>query len=121
MTTQTVIGSVRFSDGTVGLFNGANGAGGTSTDGTLTEIKSDSTFYVVSSSAGNQFPNKVITHASFSGATFLQYAYVLSREGTVAALLPVMSRASMNDAGMLPLCKPYQFKSGDTIQTMTRA
>ena len=121
MTTQTVIGQVRFSDGSVGLFNGSNGAGGASTDGTLTEIKSDATFYVVTASAGNQFPNKTITHACFSAATYLQYIYVLSREGTVAALLPVMSRASMNDAGLLPLCKPYTLKSGDTIQAMTRA
>ena len=121
MTTQIVIGSLRFSDGTTGVLNGSNGAGGTNTDGTLGEIKSDSTFYVVSASAGNQWPNKTITHASISAATYLQYAYVLSREGTVAALLPPMSRASMNDAGMLPLCKPYTLKSGDTIQTMTRA
>ena len=121
MSTQLVVGSVRFSDGTTGVFNGTNGAGGTNTDGTLAEIKSDATFYVVSASAGNQFPGRTITHASFSGATYLQYAYVLSREGTVAALLPVMSRSSMNDKGMLPLCKPYTLKSGDTIQSMTRA
>jgi hypothetical protein len=121
MSTQLVLGSLKFSDGTTGVFNGSNGAGGASTDGTLTEIKSDATFYVVSASAGNQFPGKTITHASFSAATYLQYVYVLSREGTVAALLPPMSRASMNNAGMLPLCKPYTLKSGDTIQAMTRA
>ena len=121
MSTQLVLGSLRFSDGTTGVLNGTNGAGGASTDGTLTEILSDASFYVVAASAGNQFPNKTITHASISAATYLQYAYVLSREGTVAALLPPMSRAAMNDAGMLPLCKPYQLKSGDTIQTMSRA
>jgi hypothetical protein len=121
MTTQVVYGSLRFADGTTGILNGTDGAAGANTDGTQAEAKSDSTFYVVSASAGNQWPNRVITHASMSGATLLQFAYVLSREGTVAALLPVMSRASMNDAGMLPLCKPYQLKSGDTIQTMTRA
>ena len=121
MTTQLVTGAVRFSDGTTGVFNGSNGAGGTNTDGTLGEIKSDATFYVVAASAGNQFPGKTITHACFSAATYLQYVYVLSREGTVAALLPPMSRAAMNDQGMQPLCKPYTLKSGDTIQSMTRA
>jgi len=121
MSTQVVYGSLQFSDSTVGVLSGTDGAAAVNTDGTQAELKSDATFYVVSASAGNQWPGRVITHASVSAATVLQFAYVLSREGTVAALLPVMSRTSTNDGSMLPLCKPYQLKSGDTIQTMTRA
>lgn len=121
MTTQIVYGSLRFADGTTGVLNGTDGESAVNTDGTLAELKSDVTFYVVTSSAGNQWPNRTITHASVSGATIIQYAYVLSREGTVAALLPMMSRVAGNDSGMQPLCKPYVLKSGDTIQVMTRA
>ena len=121
MGTQVVYGSLQFSDGTVGLLSGTDGAAAVNTDGTQAELKSDVTFYVVTSSAGNQWPSKTITHASISAATVLQFAYVLSREGVVAALLPVMSRASTNDGSMLPLCRPYMLSSGDTIQTMTRA
>jgi len=121
MTTQKVVGELCFSDKTSGLFNGTDGAGALNTDGTRAEIKSDSTFYVTGSSAGDQFPNKTIMAASFSGKTIIQYAYVLSREGTVAALLPVMSRTSGQNIGSQPLCRPYQLKPGDTIQVLTRA
>tara|TARA_R110002110_G_scaffold168264_1_gene369731 strand:+ start:516 stop:881 length:366 start_codon:yes stop_codon:yes gene_type:complete len=121
MTTQVVFGSLQFADGTVGVLNGTDGASGANTDGTQAVLQSDATFYVVSSAVGNQFPGRTITAASISAGTVLQYAYVLSREGTVAALLPMQSRASMSDIGFQPLCRPYVLKSGDTIQTMTRA
>lgn len=121
MTTQVVLGELEFTDGTSGLFYGSNGAGGASTDGTMTEIKSDATFYVVTASAGDQFPNKTVLRAHFSAKTVIQYAYILSREGTVAAMLPVSSRTAGQNVGTLPLCKPYQLKAGDTIQVMTRA
>lgn len=121
MTTQKVVGELCFSDKTTGIFNGTDGAGAANTDGTLAEIKSDATFYVVGSSAGDQFPNKTILRAHFSGKTVVQYAYVLSREGTVAALLPVSSRTAGQNIGSQPLCKPYQLKPGDSIQVMTRA
>ena len=121
MTTQVVYGSLLFSDGTVGILNGTDGAAGANTDGTQGELKSDSTFYVVSASVGNQFPGRTIVAANISAGSMLQWAYVLSREGTVAALLPPQSRACMSDVGFQSLCKPYVLKSGDTIQTMTRA
>jgi hypothetical protein len=121
MTTQVVFGSLQFADGTVGVLNGTDGASGANTDGTQAELKSDATFYVVSASVGNQFPGRTITAANISAGTILQYAYVLSREGTVAALLPQQSRAAMSDIGFQSLCRPYVLKSGDTIQTMTRA
>jgi len=121
MSTQVVYGELSFSDGTSGLFNGTDGAAGASTDGTLTEIKSDATFYVVSASAGDQFPGKTITGANFSGKSIIQFAYVLSREGVVAAMLPASSRTAGSDTQILPLCKAYQLKAGDSIQVMTRA
>ena len=121
MTTQVVYGELTFADGGVGLFNGTDGASGANTDGTEVEIKSDSDYYVVAASAGDQFPGRVITGAHFNAKSILQYAYVLSREGTVAAMLPVSSRTAGQNVGTLSLCRPYQLKSGDTILTMTRA
>jgi len=121
MTEQVVYGQIKFSDGQTGLLNGTDGAAGANTDGTIGELKSDATFYVVSSSVGDQFPGKTITHASISAKSFLNYAYVLSREGTVAAMLPVFSRTSMCQNGLKPLCRAYVLKPGDTIQTLTTA
>ena len=120
MTSQIVNGTLLFADGSTGVFFGTNGAGAVNTDGTLAEIKSDATYYVVSASAGNQFPGKTVVGAMFSAATIVQYAYILSREGVVASMLPASSRAAMMNEGVLP-CKSYQLKSGDTIQVMTRA
>ena len=120
MTTQIVNGTLLFSDGSTGVFFGTNGAGAANTDGTLAEIKSDATYYVVSASAGNQFPGKTIVGANFSAQTVPQFIYVLSREGIVASMLPVSSRTAMSNEGILP-CKQYTLKSGDTIQAMTRA
>ena len=121
MTTQIVYGELKFADGGCGLFNGTNGAGGANTDGTAVEIKSDATFYVTASSAGDQFPGRTVTAANFSGKTIIQWIYILSREGTVAAMLPVSSRTSGSPTALLPLCRPYVLRAGDTIQSMTRA
>ena len=121
MTTQIVYGELVFSDGGSGLFNGTDGAAGANTDETAVEIKSDATFYVTASSAGDQFPGRTITAANFSAKTIPQWVYVLSREGTVAAMLPVSSRTAGSNTATLPLCRPYTLRAGDTIQSMTRA
>jgi len=121
MSTQVVYGQLAFSDGTAGIFNGTDGAAAVNTDGTLAEIKSDASFYVVSASAGDQFPNKTVVGANFSAKTMPQFIYILSREGVVAAMLPVSSRTAGANIGTQPLCKMYTLKAGDTIQAMTRA
>jgi len=116
MTDQAVYGGLRFTDGTTGLFLNA-----TVTDGAVSEVQSDATFYVVASSAGDQFPLKTISHAIINSKTFLSYAYILSRTGTVACILPVFSRTAMQFCPMLPVCKPYQLRAGDTLIVSTEA
>ena len=121
MTTQVVQGKLFFTDGTVGLLNGSDGDGGASTDGQLTEIQSDVDFYVVASSAGNQWNGRTIKSALVQGATFVSYAYVLNRDGNVGAMLPVSSRASGAPYAPQALATPAVLNSGDTIQVMTAA
>lgn len=121
MTTQVVQSKIYFSDGTVGLLNGTDGDAGANTDGTLAEQKSDVDFYVVASSAGTQWPNRTVTHASVQGATFVSYAYILDRSGNVGAMLPVSSRASGQPYPAQPLGTPYTLQPGDTLQVMTAA
>jgi len=114
MTTQNVYAALRFSDGTTGLFEQS-----VTDDVVASEVKSDATFYVVASSAGDQFPSRTITHAVATAKSFLAYAYILSRDGTVACIIPPQSRTSMQDTPMLPVCKPYTLKSGDTLIVRT--
>ena len=121
MTTQVLQAKLYFSDGTVGLFNGTNGDAGANTDGTQAELKSDVDFYVVASSAGDQWPGKVVRAAEVQGATFVRWAYILDRSGNVGAMLPISSRASGQPYPPRELCNPYQLQAGDTLQTMTDA
>jgi hypothetical protein len=116
MTTQYVYAGLRFSDGTTGLFEES-----VTDDAVASEVKSDATFYVVASSAGDQFPGRTITHAVATAKTFLAYAYILSRSGTVACVLPVQSRTAMQDTPMLPVMKPYTLQAGDTLICRTNA
>lgn len=116
MTTQYVYAGLKFSDGSTGLFEQS-----VTDDVAASEVKSDATFYVVASSAGDQFPQRTITHAVVTAKTFLAYAYILSRNGTVAAVLPVQSRTAMQDTPMLPICKPYTLQAGDTLIVRTNA
>ena len=110
MTTQKVYAALRFSDGTTGLFEE------TVTDDVVSsEVRSDATFYVVASSVGDQFPGRTIVKAVGTAKSFLAYMYVLSRDGTVGCIIPPQSRTSMQDTPMLPVCKPYTLKSGDTL------
>jgi len=117
MTTQNVYAALRFSDGTTGLFEQS-----VTDDVVASEVKSDATFYVVASSAGDQFPGRTITSAIVTAKSFLAYAYILSRNGTVACILPPVSRTAMSPKeGMLPVCKPYTLQSGDTLIVRTNA
>ena len=121
MTTQVVQAKLVFSDGTIGLFNGSNGDGGTVTDGTLTELQSDVDFYVVASSAGSQFPGKTIVAAQVIAGTFCSYAYILDRSGNIGCMLPPGSRATMTPYPVQPVAQPYTLQPGDTLQVMTAA
>lgn len=121
MSTQVVQAKLYFNDGTVGLFNGTDGNAGANTDGTLAELKSDVDFYVVASSAGTQWPGKVVIAADVQGATFIAYAYLLDRSGNVGSMLPPSSRASGNPVSRRVVCAPYTLQPGDTLQVMTEA
>jgi hypothetical protein len=114
MTTQPVYAALKFSDGTTGLFEQT-----VTDDVAASEVKSDATFYVVASSAGDQFPQRTIVKAVCTAKTFLAYAYILSRNGTVACIIPPQSRTSMQDTPMLPVCKPYTLQAGDTLIVRT--
>lgn len=121
MTTQVVQAKLIFSDGTIGLFNGSDGDGGTVTDGNLTELLSDQDFYVVSSSAGTQFPGKQIISAQVIAGTFCSYAYVLDRSGNIGCMLPPGSRATMTPYPVQEVAQAYTLQPGDTLQVMTAA
>jgi len=120
MSTQVVEGALYFGR-EVGLLNGTDGNAGANTDGTQVEIKSDEDFYVVGSSVGDQWPQRVVTHANLQCGTFFRWAYILDRSGNVGAMLPVTSRASGAPFGKIALPRPYTLQPGDTVQTMTDA
>jgi hypothetical protein len=110
MASVNVSGILTCSDGTIIPLDA------TITEGTETNLTTNTDYTVSASNVGDYAPGKVVTHAFIQADHDISYAYIL-RQGLIASILPVGVKGLAGSAP-LPLCAPFQLQPGDIVRAL---
>jgi hypothetical protein len=110
MANVNVSGILTCSDGTIIPLDA------TLTEGTESNLTTNTDYTVTASNVGDYAPGKVVTHAYIQADHDISYAFVL-RQGLIATILPVGVKGLAGSAP-LPLCAPFQLQPGDIVRCL---
>jgi len=113
MTTQTVTGLLVTDSGNIPLSTSVS-------DGTETEVKTDTSYTVTSQSIGTYGEGQTVRGAYLQSATGICYAYLL-RNGTVASVIQSLGSLAIGGGKGVEALKPITLQAGDVLRVLTQA